>query len=107
MSIIFQYKNTSLADLSHNTHFNTDELEEILNQCYELEGLGKSGITDIHCVFEMTSHSNNPFMCDVILKMEGPDIRVSRDGKEPFQVALMVCKKAVTVARNKSHKNDK
>ena len=106
MSIIFQYKNTSLTDLAHNEHFNEPELEQILNQCYKLEGLGKAGITDIYCVFEMTSHSQNPFNCEVILKMEGPDIRVSRDGKEPFQVALMVCKKAVTVARNKSHKND-
>jgi hypothetical protein len=107
MSIIFQYKNTTLTDLSHNKHFNEPELEQILNQCYKLEGFGKDGITDIYCVFEMTTHSQNPFMCEVILKMEGPDIRVSRDGKEPFQVALMVCKKAVTVARNKSHKNDK
>lgn len=107
MSIIFQYKNTSIETLSKNEHFNESELEEILNQCYELEGLGKSGITDIYCVFEMTTHINNPFVCDVVLKMEGPDIRVSRDGKEPFQVALMVCKKAVKVARNKSHKHDK
>jgi hypothetical protein len=107
MSIIFQYKNTTLEELSKNTHFSTDMLEEILNQCYELEGLGKSGITDIYCVFEVTSHSQNPFVCDVILKMERDDIRVTRDGNEPSQVALMVCKKALTIARNKSHKNDK
>lgn len=107
MSIIFQYKNTSIVELSKNEHFNEAELEQILNQCYELEGFGKNGITDIFCVFEMTAHSSNPFVCEVILKLEGPDIRVSRDSKEPFQVAIMVCKKTVTVARNKSHKHDK
>lgn len=107
MSIIFQYKNTSLAELSKNEHFNEAELEQILNQCYELEGFGKAGITDIYCVFEKTTHSQNQFLCDVVLKMEGTDIRVSRDGKEPFQVALMVCKKALSVARNKSHKYNK
>lgn len=107
MSIIFQYKNTSLETLSKNEHFNTDQLEEILNQCLELEGFDKPGIMDIYCIFEMTSHIQNAFVCEVVLKMEGPDIRVSRDGKEPFQVALMVCKKAVDIARNKSHKHDK
>ncbi len=107
MPIIFQYKNTSLEALSKNQHFNTDELKSVLNQCYALEGFGKNGIIDIYCVLEMTSHSHNSFVCEVILKMEGPDIRVSRDGKEPFQVALTVCKKAVSVARNRSHKHDK
>jgi ribosome-associated translation inhibitor RaiA len=107
MSIIFQYKNTTIVELSKNEHFNETELEEILNQCYQLEGFGKSGITDIYCVLEMTAHSQNSFVCEVILKMEGPDIRVSRDGTEPFAVAIMVCKKAVKVARNKSHKHDK
>jgi hypothetical protein len=103
MSIIFQYKNTTLAALSKNENFKESEIEDILNRCYELENLN---IGEIFCVFEQTSHSQNPFVCDVILKMEGTDIRVTRDGYEPFQVALMVSKKALTIARNKSHKND-
>jgi hypothetical protein len=104
MSIIFQYKNTSLDELSHNTHFNTDELENVLIQCMELDGLK---IYDIYCIFEQTSHSTNPFECEVILKIEGPDIRVIRDGKEPFGVALNVCKKALKISRIKSHKETK
>jgi hypothetical protein len=101
MSIIFQYKNTSLDELSKNTHFDLEELETILLQCYELEGLEISGI---YCVFEKTSHSYNAFECEVILKIEGPDIRVLRDGKEPYTTALKTCSKALEVARRKGRR---
>jgi hypothetical protein len=101
MSIIFQYKNITLEELSKNTHFDLEELESILSQCYELEGIK---IFEIYCVFEQTSHSHNAFECEVILKIEGPDIRVRRDGKEPYQTALKTCNKILEVARRKSHK---